>query len=99
LLTVPGEYEEHCTYYEPWMLALMCGTIIVPYNTLLMYLSSCSCIHGKAFFHYHIVGKSCKKCLEAFGGKLMIFVIGMSVQCYVQCAVCYMLCAMCFCYD
>ena len=71
-----GEYNEHCQYYEPWVLALICGTVIVPYNTLLMYLSSCSCLHGKSFFHFHLIGRSCKKCMEHCGGRLMIFVIG-----------------------
>lgn len=55
----------------------MCGTVIVPYNTFLVYLASCSCIHGKSFFHFHIIGRSCKSCIEYSGGKLILLIIGM----------------------
>jgi hypothetical protein len=53
----------------------VCGTLLVPYNSLLTYISSCSCLHGKRFFRFNIIGSSCKSCMEYFGGKFMIFVI------------------------
>ena len=70
-----GEYEDHCKYYEPWLLAIICGTIIVPYNTILVYVSSCSCLHGKSFFRFSLIGRSCKNLFEYVGGKMMIVVI------------------------
>ena len=70
-LVLPADYESHCKYYRPWIIALICGTIVVPYCSILTFISSCSCLHGKAYFKHDIIGSSVKSCMEYCGGKLM----------------------------
>mmetsp|Transcript_24479 Transcript_24479/g.35995 ORF Transcript_24479/g.35995 Transcript_24479/m.35995 type:complete len:428 (-) Transcript_24479:225-1508(-) len=71
-----SEYKEHCQYYPPWMISAAAACIIVPYASLLKFLATCDCVHGRVFFQENCIGRGIKDAVEYLGGRvLFVFVV------------------------
>jgi hypothetical protein len=67
------EYHSACSYYGPWMLTALCGICIVAYQSLLEFLATCGCVHGRKTFQNNCFGTRIKNYVEWFGGRTLSF--------------------------
>lgn len=71
-------YFRNCTFYTPSSISAAIGVALLPYGSLLRFISTCGCIKGYSFFVDHCLGRRMKAVVDYFGGSIMTFVLTIS---------------------